>query len=157
MGHLGTQVSWVKYRYFSCNTSPCPPSPAYRDSSGTSPLQARHIMMPPTRARPPATHPTKRAEPKVYLQNRRGWLGCDRSCLLLPRHTEPCHPPSGSTVVPRSPQKFIEVSRSSQKSPEFPKSPTCSLNHNSLPISFLSCKNRDIPAHLLTSSPDSIS
>lgn len=45
------------------------PRQAYRDSSGISPLQARHIKMPPTRARPPATQPTNRAEPKVYLQN----------------------------------------------------------------------------------------
>lgn len=76
---------------------------AYRDSSGISPLQARHIMMPPTRASPPATQPTKRAEPKVYLQNRHGWLVLWWwSSLLLLKCTEYHHSPPGPTEVPVS-------------------------------------------------------
>lgn len=72
---MPTPVLWCTGCMLSCHPRPhAIPScvhhrQTYRDSSGIIPLQARHIMMPPTRARPPATQPTKRAEPKVYLQN----------------------------------------------------------------------------------------
>jgi len=106
---------------------------AYRDSSGISPLQARHIKMPPTRARPPATQPTKRAEPKVYLRNTKTWLVNAVPVVQ-----------SASSEMHWTLSFSVWHCRSS-----FEHRPTCRLILNGLSTSFLRCMNREIPDILL--------
>lgn len=53
-------------------------------SWGARPRQAMHIMTPPISVRPPATQPTNRAEPKVYLSGERMAVHVIDSTLQVP-------------------------------------------------------------------------
>lgn len=59
-------------------------------SSGARPRQAMHIITPPMSVRPPATQPTNRAEPKVYLSGEMVAVNVGDSTPQVP-HTAPGH------------------------------------------------------------------
>lgn len=73
-------------------------------SSGTRPRQAMHIITPPISVRPPATQPTNRADPKVYLSRERMALNVVDSALqappTAPGHVHPLCPPFGFYIHP---------------------------------------------------------
>lgn len=66
-------------------------------SSGTKPRQAMHIITPPISVRPPATQPTNRAEPKVYLSGEMMAMNMVDQTLqappIAPEHAWPLCPP----------------------------------------------------------------
>lgn len=75
-------------------------------SSGTRPRQAMHIITPPISVRPPATQPTNRAEPKVYLSGEMMAMNVVGQTLqaspIAPGHAWPLCPPIGFYPFPCS-------------------------------------------------------
>lgn len=86
-------------------------------SSGTRPRQAIHIITPPISVRPPATQPTNRAEPKVYLSGEMMALNVDDSTLKAPptatSHARPLVSPFEFYPIPaHAPQTHIPLGHS---------------------------------------------